>query len=365
MPGPDRRGELGVSRMAEHLSAVLSPENVARGVPMRLHTSFKIGGPADFLVTVENAEQLGAVLEGCFRFGVAFLVLGRGTNLLVRDGGIRGVVVKLAGEFLSTRFDGELVEAGAGVAIADLARECGRRGLSGLEFAVGIPGSVGGAVVMNAGAYGREIKDVLESAEVLEPETLGAGAGGREAGCRGEPAQRRQASREGGGAWPRAVSRADFEFGYRTSRAQRDGWIVLSARFKLAPGDTAAIRRAEEEYTERRRTRQPLDLPSAGSVFKRPPGRYAGTLIEWSGCKGLRVGDAQVSERHAGFIVNLGSATAWDVLQLIRLVREKVRSCAGVELEPEIRIVGEDPADETPEGGNTSGRNGSPCGGRS
>lgn len=334
--------------MTDYLSAVLPSGSVARDVPMSRHTSFKIGGPADFLVTVENAGQFSAVLEGCHRFGVPFLVLGRGTNLLVRDGGIRGVVVKLAGEFLTTRFDGELVEAGAGAAIADLARESGRRGLTGFEFAVGIPGSVGGAVVMNAGAYGREIKDVLESATVLGPETLGAGAGGREAGPHGESARLREATHGNGAARPRVVSRGDFEFGYRTSRAQRDGWIVLSARFRLARGDAAVIRRAEEEYTERRRARQPLDFPSAGSVFKRPPGHYAGTLIEHSGCKGLRVGDAQVSERHAGFIVNLGSATARDVLRLIRLVQGKVRDYAGVELEPEIRIVGEDPADEAP-----------------
>ncbi|MEW6032625.1 MAG: UDP-N-acetylmuramate dehydrogenase [Bacillota bacterium] len=303
------------------LGAAVPADRILREVPMSLHTSFRIGGPADYLVTVESPAELSSVLECCERSGTPFLLLGRGTNILVRDGGMRGVVLRLAGEFLDVSYEGPEVEAGAAVPLSELARDCGRKGLSGLEFAVGIPGTVGGAVVMNAGAYEREMRDVVESAVVFRPGGPGRGR-------------------------PERLSARDLDFGYRTSRPQREGWIVLSARFGLEPGDPVEIRRREEDYTERRRARQPLDLPSAGSAFKRPPGGYAGTLIEASGCRGLRVGDAQVSERHAGFVVNLGAATATDVLELMRRVRDAVYERFGVWLEPEIRVVGEDLPDE-------------------
>lgn len=323
--------------LAARLEAELGPGRVELDAPMRLHTSFAIGGPADILVTVDDLRRLESVLEGCRRFGVGFLVLGRGTNLLVRDGGIRGVVVRLAGQFLETRFRGATVEAGAGAPLAALARDCGRRGLAGLEFAVGIPGAVGGAVVMNAGAYGREMKDVVEAATVLKP----AAARGAAAASGAAPEGLSSAGPFAGAA-PEEVAAARLGFGYRTSLAQREGWIVLSARFGLTPGDREAIHRAEADYDARRKAIQPGDLPSAGSVFKRPPGGYAGTLIEESGCKGLRVGDAQVSEKHAGFIVNLGSATARNVLDLAELVRRRVHERTGVWLEPEVRVVGDD-----------------------
>jgi UDP-N-acetylmuramate dehydrogenase len=316
----------GVKFLEECLERVVPSERVRRGVPMREHTSFRIGGPVDYLVTVESRSELTAVLGCCRRARVPYLILGRGTNLLVRDGGLRGVAVTLDGEFLDLEWEGSRVEAGAAVSLADLARECGRRGLSGLEFAVGIPGSVGGAVVMNAGAYDRSVSDVLESAEVLLTRAPG-----------GDPA----GSAVGGGV--ARVPAAGLGFGYRQSHVQEEGWVVLRARFRLVPGDPAAIQALEEEFTRRRRERQPLGLPSAGSVFKRPPGHYAGRLIEEAGLKGLRVGDAQVSEKHVGFIVNLGGATARDVLELIRRVQEAVFERSGVFLEPEIKIVGEDP----------------------
>jgi len=302
------------------LSETVPPERLVRDAPMREHTSFRVGGPADYLVTVETATELLAVLGLCRSSGVPFLVLGRGTNLLVRDGGIRGVVVRLGGEFLAVESDDARVRAGAGVALADLARRCGRRGLSGLEFAVGIPGTVGGAVVMNAGAYGSEMRDVLSAAECVRPDRL-------EEGVRTFPA-------------------AELDLAYRTSRPQREGWVVVSAVLALRHGDPDEIRRREEDFTVRRRARQPLDLPSAGSVFKRPAGFFAGTLIEEAGCKGWREGDAQVSELHAGFIVNRGAATARDVLRLIERVRQAVFERSGVWLEPEIRVVGEDLAVE-------------------
>jgi UDP-N-acetylmuramate dehydrogenase len=309
---------------------------------MSLHTSFKIGGPADYLVTTHSVAELQAALECCRHGGAPYLILGRGTNLLVRDAGFRGVVVKLAGVFLATAFEsapgGGVVEAGAAVGLADLARECGRRGLAGLEFAIGIPGTLGGAIIMNAGAYGGEMKNVVESASFLVPE-------GRQAGAEGKPGK--AAPPAGAGTAGRAgsvfaVAAADLGFGYRTSRPQREGWVAVSARLRLEAGDPAEIAGREEEFTLKRQARQPLDLPSAGSAFKRPPGGFAGTLIDQSGCRGLRVGDAQVSERHAGFIVNLGSATAADVLKLIETVRRVVHEKSGIWLEPEIKVVGED-----------------------
>jgi len=312
MSGPCGRAEADRA-LEKSLVEATSRAGVERGVPMSRHTSFKIGGPADFLVTVESVGELLRVLGECRRRGAPFLVLGRGTNLLVRDGGIRGVVVRPAGDLAATTFDGERVRAGAAAGLADLARECGRRGLSGMEFAVGIPGSVGGAVIMNAGAYDSEMAKVVESADFITTRDL-----------------------------IESVPAGLLEFGYRTSRPQREGWVVVSATLRLACGDLAAIRRREEENTAKRETRQPTDFPSAGSVFKRPPGRYTGTLIQEAGCRGLRVGDAQVSERHAGFIVNLGSATARDVLELIERVRQTVQAHAGVWLEPELRVVGED-----------------------
>jgi len=341
-----RRGRTGHRPGALNLGCllerVLPPERVERNVPMRLYTSFRIGGPADFLVTAETVGELAAVITVCRRRDVPFLILGRGTNVLVRDGGIRGVVIKMAGHFLRTVFAGTAVEAGAAVALGDLARDCGRRGLSGLEFAVGIPGTLGGAVIMNAGAYGCEMKDIVEAARVLRPEDAGPGgaAGDTVPGAVGDVAPGAAA----GGEVPAPVtlSAAELDLGYRTSRPQREGWVVLSARLGLEPGDPDAIRSFEEEYSARRRSRQPLDLPSAGSVFKRPPGHYAGKLIEEAGLRGLRVGDAQVSEKHVGFIVNLGRATASDVLRLMDKVREAVFEKSGVLLEPEIRIVGED-----------------------
>ncbi len=322
-------------RLAAALAAAVPPGRLARNVPMSLHTSFRIGGPAEFFVTVADRAELLAVIEICRDLGAPHLVLGRGTNLLVRDGGIRGVVVSLAGEFRATHFDGRDVTAGAAVGLADLAGECGRRGLAGLEFAIGIPGSVGGAVVMNAGAYGSEMKDAVAWAEVIRPALPGDAGARNGAGAEDDPAR----------GSPLRVARlpaADLGFGYRTSRPQREGWLVTAAGFSLAEGNKAAIHAREEDYTTRRRAKQPLDRPSAGSVFKRPEGHYAGALIDRGGCRGLRVGDAQVSELHAGFIVNLGSATASDVLELIAKVREKVLAETGVLLEPEIKVVGED-----------------------
>jgi len=281
--------------------------------PMCRHTSFRIGGPADLLVIPANLEDLRKTVGFCIDNQVPLFVMGSGTNLLVKDGGIRGVVAKLSGTLDHIRFDGDLVTAGSGARLAELSRQAMEHGLSGLEFACGIPGSVGGAVVMNAGAYDGEMKDVVRSVTVL--------------------------SRDEGLV---TIDAGEMDFGYRRSRPQDTGDIVVEAVMSLIPGDRARIASRMEELERRRREKQPLDLPSAGSVFKRPEGHYAGTLIEKAGLKGMSVGGARVSELHAGFIVNTGGATAKDVLRLIEIVRDEVMRRFGVLLTPEIRIVGED-----------------------
>jgi len=312
---------------------------------MSSHTSFRIGGPADLLVTAHDVDELLAVLGCCRRENVPLLVLGRGTNLLVRDGGIRGAVLRLAGGFTELSFDGETVRAGAAVSVSSLAREAGRRGLTGLEFAIGIPGTVGGAIVMNAGAYGSEMRNVVEWVEAVVPGTPLDAMPTGDRPARDHPPD--CAARDGGGQDRVIRAPSDrLDFGYRTSRPGREGWIVTAAGLRLATGDPARIAALEKDYTARRRARQPLDFPSAGSVFKRPEGHYAGPLIQDAGCKGLRVGGAEVSTLHANFIVNRGGATAADVLALIEEVRRRVRDRCGMWLETEIRVVGEGPEPE-------------------
>lgn len=281
--------------------------------PMREHTSFKIGGPADALVIPATVAELRGAIEFAAGRGLPWLILGRGSNLLVRDGGIRGLVIKtgLCLREMSNR--GSEIEAGAGITLAELANEAARLGLAGLAFAAGIPGTLGGGIFMNAGAYGGELSQVVQSVTAYYP-----------------------------GQGPRTWTAAELDLGYRSSRFQREQAVIESLRLLLTPGDERAIREEMACYARRRQEKQPLNLPSAGSVFRRPPGGYAGTLIEETGLKGRRVGQAQVSEKHANFIVNLGGATAADVLALIELVRRAVEERTGILLEPEIRVVGED-----------------------
>ena len=285
---------------------------VARDEPMSRHTSFRIGGPARRMAFPDRAEQLAALLDFAGRCGARPLVIGNGTNLLAADQGLDRLVVHTAG--LSRVEEGEepcTVLAEAGASLARAAEFACRRGLSGLEFAHGIPGSVGGAVCMNAGAYGGEMRQVLRGAEVLLP-----------------------------GEGVRFLPVEELRLGYRRSiLTDRPGAVVLSAVFALTLGDQPAIRERMRELMERRRASQPLDLPSAGSTFKRPAGYFAGTLIDRCGLKGLTVGGAQVSEKHAGFVVNRGGATCADVTELIRRVRERVYAKTGVTLEPEVKII--------------------------
>lgn len=295
------------------LAELLRASEVRFDEPMSRHTSFMIGGPADAWVAVANREDLRTALDYCGEQGLPWLVLGRGTNVLVRDGGLRAVVLTLAGELAQVRRQAESVVAGAGVSLSQLAHECACAGLGGLEFAAGIPGSVGGAVVMNAGAYGGQVGDVVSSVTVTEP----------------------------GRGWEQLPA-TELRFAYRYSALQEAPVVVVEVRLRLHPRPPEVVLATIEDLSARRRARQPLEFPSAGSAFKRPAGHYAAELIERAGLKGRRRGGAQVSPRHAGFIINTGGASARDVLELMDEVRAEVRARCGVELEPEIRVLGED-----------------------
>lgn len=282
--------------------------------PMSRHTTFQIGGPADRLVTVEAVSQLKGLLAVLREEGMPFLLLGKGSNLLVSDRGIRGAVLLLSGELKRVELlSGGLVRAGAGASLASVCAFARDRGLTGLEFAWGIPGSVGGAAYMNAGAYGGEMKDVMERVFHLSP-------AGEEGSASGEK----------------------LRFSYRKSRYTGGREVITSVEYRLSPGDPAQIAAQMEDLMARRKGKQPYDMPSAGSVFKRPAGYYAAALIEECGLKGRQVGGAQVSPKHAGFIVNTGGATCADVLELIRQIQREVYERKGVRLEPEIRVTGEE-----------------------
>ena len=280
--------------------------------PMREYTTFRVGGPADLLISPKSAEQIRAVLQMCRQEGAPVTLLGNGSNVLVRDGGIRGVVLRLGSEFSQIQIEGNMVVAQAGAKLAAVVNTALGAGLVGMEFAGGIPGSVGGGIYMNAGAYGGELSQVLHSALVLTADL--------------EIVQ---------------MPREALALSYRHSALMENGALALEGRFCLEPGDTAAAREYLRELGARRREKQPLDLPSAGSTFKRPAGHYAGALIEAAGLKGFCIGGAQVSEKHAGFVVNRGGSAA-DILALIRHVQECVLAQSGIWLEPEVLILGED-----------------------
>ena len=286
---------------------------VAVGEPMSRHTTFQIGGPADRFAAVETLPQLKALLQALESQGLPYLVLGKGSNLLVGDRGFRGAVLLLSGDFkkVEQREEG-LLRAGAGASLASVCAFARERGLSGLEFAWGIPGSAGGAAYMDAGAYGGEMKDVVERVCHLTPQ-------GEEGSASGE----------------------ELQFSYRRSRYTGGREIITFVEYRLQPGDPAQIAAKMEELMARRKEKQPYDMPSAGSVFKRPQGAFAAALIEECGLKGRRVGGAQVSEKHAGFIVNTGGATCQDVLGLIGEIQREVFAQKGVRLETEVRVTGE------------------------
>ncbi|MCI8304166.1 MAG: UDP-N-acetylmuramate dehydrogenase [Lawsonibacter sp.] len=278
--------------------------------PMSRHTTFRIGGPAALMALPKTGGEAEAAVKAARELGVEPFFLGNGSNLLVADRGYPGFVVKLGGEFEEIREAGCGLEAGSAVLLSRLSNALLERGLTGMEFASGIPGSVGGAVMMNAGAYGGEIAQAVEEVTFLD-----------EAGeiC--------------------TISAAECGFGYRKSVFSHRRCLILRARFRLEQGDPASIRARMDELNAQRRAKQPLEYPSAGSMFKRPPGHFAAALIDQCGLKGLTVGGAQVSEKHAGFVVNRGGAACADVLELVRQVKEAVLRQTGVELEMEVRVL--------------------------
>lgn len=292
--------------------SVLKEKQILLQEPMKRHTTFQIGGPADCLVFPSTIQEVVEVFALIRQHGVPFTVLGNGSNVLVLDGGIRGVVVKFDENLAGLRQVGDSVIAGAGAHLKDVSAFAADCGLTGLEFAVGIPGSIGGAVFMNAGAYDGEISGVVSAVAAVTKE--------------GEIVR---------------FAKEALQFGYRHSVFQENDAVICEVELSLTAGDGAAIRTRMEELTARRESRQPLEMPSAGSTFKRPQGYFAGTLIEQTGLKGFRVGGAQVSSKHAGFVVNAGEATAKDVLDLIQEVQRLVYEKHGVELHPEVRTVGE------------------------
>ena len=304
------------------LAMAVGEDNVTMVEPMSRHTTFKIGGPADVLVTPETPEALVKALDTCAIAGAPVTVVGNGSDLLVGDRGIRGVVVLLRENFSGISVEGTRVTAEAGALLRDVALAAADAGLSGLEPLWGIPATVGGACFMNAGAYDACTADVLESVTVYVP------GGPDEGGARLRGSVR-------------TLGRDELGMGYRTSRVASEGLVVLSATFALAPGNSAIIRADMDSYQRRREEKQPLELPSACSTFKRPQGYFAGKLIMDAGLAGARVGAAEVSTKHCGFVVNAGGATAADVRGLIAHVQDTVREQFGVELEPEVRMIGE------------------------
>ncbi len=299
------------SALKEELARIVGEQSMRLEEPLSRHTTFRIGGPAEVFVEPGGLEEVRSVVKACRAAGEPMRVMGRGSNLLVADAGLRGVVVHLGHRFSAIRVEGRDVFAWAGASLSAVGEAAASAGLAGFEFACGIPGTIGGAAIMNAGAYGGELSQVCPSLACLD--------------AQGEIHE---------------VPRSRAQWSYRHSMMDERGEIVLEARLRLEPGDEASIRERMADLARRRRDKQPLDLPSAGSTFKRPEGHFAGKLIQDAGLRGLRRGGAQVSEKHAGFVVNAGGATAHDVRALIADVQDAVRERFGVELQPEVRLWG-------------------------
>lgn len=296
----------------KNLFEIIDGEKVLLNEPMKKHTTFRIGGPADYFVVPTAVEEVKAVVTLCEKTGMPYYVIGNGSNLLVADKGFRGVIIQIYKAMNQVSVEGNVITAQAGASLAQIAMEALNKELSGFEFAAGIPGTLGGAVRMNAGAYGGEIKDVMVKATVLTKD--------------GQIIE---------------LSNAEMEFGYRTSIIESTGHIVLEATIELQNGTREEIKAVMDDLREKRVSKQPLEFPSAGSTFKRPEGHFAGKLIQDAGLKGFQIGGAQVSEKHSGFVINVGNATAADVMELMKQVNEKVTAQFGVSLEPEVRRIGE------------------------
>ena len=298
-------------KIADELSRIAGAENITTDEPMDRHTSFKIGGPADYFAAPRTQEQITGLLSFCEREGLPYFLMGNGSNLLVGDEGFRGLIIQLWRNFSQITMNGNVITAQAGAMLSAVAKRAALEGLTGMEFASGIPGTIGGAAVMNAGAYGGEMRQIVRSVTMITADHSLT-----------------------------EKNNEEMEFGYRTSYAQKNNCIILGARIELESGDMDQIMEKIEDLRMQRVLKQPLDLPSAGSTFKRPAGYFAGKLIMDAGLRGFTVGGAQVSEKHCGFVVNRGGATAADVCALMREVRRRVKEMSGVELEPEVRMIG-------------------------
>ena len=296
----------------QELCGILGEENVFTKEPMSRHTTFRAGGPADFFVTPEKEGQVRKTLSLLKEAQVPRYIMGNGSNLLVGDRGYRGVILQICKKMNRIRIQDTVIQAQAGALLSKIAAEAQAKGLTGFEFASGIPGSLGGAAMMNAGAYGGEMKQVLIQAQILN--------------ASGEIED---------------VLAEEMELGYRSSVFSRNGGVILSASIQLEPGDPPAIQSRMEELKFLRTSKQPLEYPSAGSTFKRPEGYFAGKLIQDAGLRGFQVGGAQVSEKHCGFVINKDQATAMDIRSLMEQVSEKVYTRFGVRLEPEVKLIGE------------------------
>lgn len=296
--------------MIEKLKAMA--KEVTQNEPMANHTTFKIGGPADYFVSVSSEAEVRDLITWAKAEGVPYMVIGNGSNMLVSDKGIRALVIEVGKNFADCRCEGDKIYAQAGVLLSRVSKMAMSESLTGMEEISGIPGTLGGAIYMNAGAYGGEISQVIETVTYLD--------------CDGEI---------------KTVTADECQFGYRTSIFEAGDKVILSAVIKLQKGDLNEIKAKMADYTNRRKTKQPLAYPSGGSTFKRPEGHFAGALIENAGLKGYTVGRAQISELHAGFVINLGGATCEDVMGVIRHAQEVVKEKYDVCLEPEIRLVGE------------------------
>lgn len=298
--------------LIEFIKNTVSPENVFLGEPMEKHTTFRVGGEADIFVQVNGKEQLRTLITFLGKIGEDFFVLGKGSNILVGDRGYRGIILDMSKHFTEVQVEGNRIIAQAGASLPYVAAVAADHGLTGLEFAAGIPGTIGGAVVMNAGAYDGEMKQVVKKVTILSRS--------------GEEME---------------LDGASMEFGYRTSVIKNRPFVVEEVELELAPGNKEDIVRKAAEFNQRRRDKQPLEYPSAGSTFKRPEGHFAGKLIMDAGLRGFRVGGAQVSEKHCGFVINVGNATATDISDLMDEVRDRVKERFGVTLEPEVIRIGE------------------------
>lgn len=297
----------------KNLLNILDKEGIYLNEPMKNHISFKVGGPADFLLKPKTEDEIKKLIEFLKNENIPYIVIGNGSNLLVKDGGIRGVVIKIADNFNKFEIEDTKVIAQSGALLSFMGKAILNKSLTGFEFAAGIPGTLGGAIAMNAGAYGGEMKDIVKSVRLID--------------SKGNIIE---------------LSNKEMEFEYRRSLISKSDYIVLSAIMELKEGNFDEIKGYMKELTKSRVTKQPLNLPSAGSTFKRPEGHFAAKLIEDSGLKGLTLGGARVSEKHSGFVVNIGDAKAKDIIELINVVKSTVYSKFGVMLEEEVKILGDE-----------------------